>query len=441
MVDLLIRNCGVLTMDQDFAVLTDRDVAISGQRIEAIEPTGRIEREAGRVIEARGQLLMPGLVNGHTHVGMAYFKGTAAAMPLFEWLEWGWRPIRRMTEDDIAWSARLSCAEMIRHGVTTFNDMYFSVHRIAEAVAESGLRACLSESIMEAGPGMEERMPLEDQIAAAQHVARDWHGAADGRIRVFMAPHSVYLVSQPTMARILAMAEWVGTRLHIHLSETEPEVRQSLAAWGVRPPQRLADLGVLDHPILAAHAVHLDDEDIALLDRPTVGLSHNPASNLKLQSGRARAEDLVGRQLAVALGSDGSGSNDTLDILKEVHLAAIQHPWRQEQRPAHAALAMATREGARALGLEAEIGTVEVGKKADLILVDLGGARNTPVHDPHLTLAFTARGADVTTTIVDGRVLMEDGHIETLDEAAVLAEARERTARIFGSHEAPATPA
>jgi 5-methylthioadenosine/S-adenosylhomocysteine deaminase len=199
------------------------------------------------------------------------------------------------------------------------------------------------------------------------------------------------------------------------------------------PPERMAHLEMLDFPIVAAHCVHLTPADIELLDRPGFGVAHNPASNLKLQSGRAPVEQLLGRRLAVGLGSDGCGSNDVVDILREAYLAAILHPWREDQPAAHASLAMATREGARALGLQGEIGTVEVGKQADLILVRLDAARTTPVNDPTYALAYTARGDDVTTTVVNGRVLMEERVVTTLDEAEVLAQARARATRIFGA--------
>jgi 5-methylthioadenosine/S-adenosylhomocysteine deaminase len=190
-------------------------------------------------------------------------------------------------------------------------------------------------------------------------------------------------------------------------------------------------LGMLNFPIIAAHSVHLTSADIDLLDRPTFGIAHNPASNLKLQSGRAPIEKLVGRELSVGLGSDGNGSNDVIDILKDAYLTAILHPWQEEQHPAQTVLAMATREGARALGLEKEIGTIEVGKKADLILVSLETPRSVPVYDPHYALVFTGNGSDVQTTIVDGEVLMKERKIIHQDEEEVLLEAKQRAARIF----------
>jgi 5-methylthioadenosine/S-adenosylhomocysteine deaminase len=350
---------------------------------------------------------------------------------LFKWLAWGWFYIQRMSMEDIYWAAKLSCLEMIRSGVTTFCDQYFSVDRIGRAIVESGLRACISEAVMEPAPGLEARMPVDDQIAYGFQVFKDWEGKGENRLHVFYAPHALYSCSAPTVEKILDLARSTNTRLHIHVSETRKEVDDAFAQWKVSPPQRMEQLGMLDLPIIAAHCVHLSQADIDLLDRPTFGVAHNPASNLKLQSGRAPIEKMVGRKMAVGLGSDGNGSNDIVDILKDVYLTAIWHPWTEEQLPAHTTLAMATREGARAIGLENEIGSIEVGKKADLILVKLDKARTVPVHDPHYALAFTARGDDVRTTIVNGKVLMEDGIILAEDEAAILEEARRRSAAIF----------
>lgn len=430
MYDLLIRNCTVVTMDHAYTVLPDHDVAVLGGRIAAITPSG-VAVQATKVIDGSGLYLMPGLINTHTHVGQAYFKGTTAAMELFKWLEYGWFYIQRMNEEDIYWSAMLNILEMIRAGVTTFCDMYFYEHNIARAVEQAGIRACLGEGVMEAAPGMEARMPIDDQIAYALDVYRRWNGAANDRIRIFMAPHSLYLCSAPTMEKVLDAASRLNAPISTHLSETRYEIEQAHANWDMTPPERMAALGMLEHKIVGAHCVHLTPSDIELLDRPSFGVAHCPASNLKLQSGRAPIETLVGRRMAVGLGSDGCGSNDVIDLLKDAYLCAIVHPWTEEQRAAHTSLALATREGARVLGLDSDVGTVEVGKKADLILIALDQARTTPINDPHHALAYTARGDDVVTTIVDGKVIMENRMVTTLDEAEILAQARERAARIF----------
>ena len=436
MYDLLIKNATLLVMDPAYTVHTHYDIAVQGMKIAALAPTGTLG-DARKSIDASGQIALPGLVNTHTHIPMSYFKGTASAMELFKWLAWGWFYIQRMDLQDIYWASKLACLEMTRAGVTTFCDQYFYVDHIARAIEESGLRACVSEAIMEPAPGMDARLPVDEQIAYARNVYREWNGKADGRIQVFFAPHSLYACSPATVEKILALASEDHTRLHIHLSETRKEVDDSIKAWGMSPPERMQHLGVLDYPVIAAHCVHLSEKDIEILDRPTFGVAHNPASNLKLQSGVAPIEKLINRYMAVGIGSDGNGSNDTIDILKDVYLTTILHPWTEKQQPAHTALAMATREGARALGLEKAIGTLEVGKQADIILVKPDQARMIPVHEPHYSLALTSNGSDVTATIVDGQVLMENKQILVLDEKEVLQEAAERAGRIFSESFTP----
>ena len=428
--DLLIKDVTLLVMDTAYTVQTHYDIAIQEKKIAALAPTGTLG-EAKKVISAQGQFALPGLVNTHTHLPMSYFKGTVFAMELFKWLAWGWFYIQRMDLQDIYWATKLACLEMTHAGITTFCDQYFYVDHIAKAVEESGLRGCISEAIMEPAPGMDARLPIDEQLAYAKNVYREWNGKAEGRIQVFYAPHSLYACSSATVEKILALASENHTRLHIHLSETRKEVEDSLQTWGMTPPERMQQLGALQYPVIAAHCVHLSDKDIEILDRPSFGVAHNPASNLKLQSGRAPIEKLVNRKMAVGIGSDGNGSNDTIDILKDVYLTTILHPWKEAQRPAHTALALATREGARALGLENSIGTLEVGKQADIILVKPDQARMIPVHEPHYSLALTSNGSDVTTTVVDGRVLMENKQILIMNEKEVLQEATERAKRIF----------
>ncbi len=429
--DLIVCNATIVTLDNDYTVLEGQDLAIKKGVMAALSRTGNFD-ESVQVVSGSEPLLLPGLVNAHTHVGMSYFKATASAMELFKWLKWGWFYIERMDDEDIYWAAMLACMEMIRAGVTTFSDMYFSETVIAKAVERTGLRACLAESVMEPAGGMEMKATIAAQLATSRSFFEEWHGGANGRVNVMLAPHSPYACSADVLTQIGSLAHDLGARLHIHLSETEAEVKQAYQRWSMSPPAYLNSLGLLSLPMTAAHCVHLSDGDIDLVDRPTFGVSHNPAANLKLQSGTAPIPKMVNRRMAVGIGSDGNGSNDVVDILKEVYLASIVHHWTEEQLPTKTCLAMATREGARALGMEDQIGTLQVGMKADMILVSVDQARTVPVHDPHATLALTSHGSDVTTTIVDGQVLMQGGDFLTLDGEEVLAQARERSGRIFG---------
>ena len=375
---------------------------------------------------------MPGLVNAHNHAGLVLFRATSEAVRLEPWLAWLGPLQRRLSPDDVHWAALLACAEQIRAGITTFADMAFFEEHAAAAIAESGLRAVISRTIMGADPlggnAVDESKLLDEAVAFTEQ----WHGAADGRVACRLAPHSVYGCRPSLLSATAAQAARLGVGIQTHCAETRQEVADCLARHGVSPARLLADTGCLERPLLLAHAVHLSDDDIALLDRPGVGLSHNPGSNLKLQSGTARIPDLVGRRLAVGLGTDSAASNDALDLWKELYLAAVLHPWPEGARPAWRALEMATIEGARALGLEREIGSIEVGKRADFILVDLADPRFAPGNDLARHLAYAGRAADVTTTVVDGEVLMDDRRLTRLDAAAIVAACRESARRILG---------
>ena len=423
-----------MTMARLGEVLEHQDLLIRGSRIAAIGPTGSLRdqtpADAG-VLSARGRLVMPGLVNAHNHAGLAMFRASSEALKLEPWLTWLGPLQRRLTSEDMHWSALLSCVEQIRSGITTFADMVFFEEHAATAIASSGLRAVISRTVMGAAPlgggPIDEGALVEEAIA----FTTQWHGAADGRVTCRLAPHSVY-GCPPTLLRALAdTAGRLGVGIQTHCSETRKEVEDCLTRYRMSPPRLLAETGCLDRSLLLAHAVHLSDDDIALLDRPGVGVSHNPGSNLKLQSGTARIPDLVGRQLAVGIGTDSAASNDAQDLWKEIYLAAVLHAWPEGSRPAWRALEMATLGGARALGLEREIGSLEAGKRADLILVDLSDPRFAPGNDLARHLVYAGRAADVTTTIVDGLVLMEDRRLTSLDAASVTAECRTRAARIL----------
>ncbi|MCL4459461.1 MAG: amidohydrolase [Chloroflexi bacterium] len=427
--DILIKDCTVVTLSDD-GVLEHTDVLIDKGLIVAIAPTGSLAVEADKTIEGRGSVLLPGLVNTHTHVGQSFHRGTSEAMRLQEWLEWGAPYITKMTPDDLYWAVLLSAAEMIKAGITTFADMFFNQEVIAEAIKVAGLRACLYEGIMETRP---ERGSTEAQFRRAVTFVERWNGRENGRIMAGLAPHSTYTCSFDTIREVVAASADLGIGLHTHLSETEREVAESIEKYGKRPPEVLLELGCLERPLLAAHCVHLSSQDIAILDRPNVGIAHNPGSNLKLFSGIAPIPQLLGRRLAVGLGSDGCGSNDTVDILKEMYLAAVIHPWEMGSSPAHSCLEMATIGGAKALGLGDVIGTVTVGQKADLILLDMEHVRLVPINNLVLNLVYTARCDDVATVIVDGRILMEDRRLKTLDEEQIIAECSSRAARVFGA--------
>jgi 5-methylthioadenosine/S-adenosylhomocysteine deaminase len=431
---LLIRDVTAIPIVPAGEVLKQVDILIEGTRLAALGPSGSLIVPPGaRILEGHGRLALPGLVNAHSHAGLALLKASSEAMPLAPWLGWLIPLQARMTPDDLYWSAALACLEQIRAGITTFADMLYLQEHCAPAIQASGLRAVLSESVMERDPWDKNPADGLERLERSVEFARRWQGQADGRISTRLAPHSVYTVRPALLTALAEAARREGLGIQVHCAETASEVVGCLARHGRTPPGLLADTGCLDEPILLAHAVHLSDDDIALLDRPNVGLSHNPGSNLKLQSGRARLPELVGRRLAVGLGTDSAASNDTLDLLKELYLAAVLHAWPAGSRPAWQALELATIGGARALGLEAEIGSLEPGKRADLILLDLSDPRHLPGGDPIRQLAYTVRGSDVKTTIVDGRVLMDDRQIQVMDPELIVRECAGRVRQLAGS--------
>lgn len=432
--DLWIRDVALLPMVPDAATfLSHMDIGIAGSTIAAIQPTGAALPRRVQVLEGAGYLAMPGLVNCHSHVDMAIFRGTGEGARLMEWLALVTQVQARMTEEDVYWSTLLSLLEFTRHGITTFADMSMSWASLPQAVLESGLRAVLYQGLVDAWPHWVETWgDGAAQIRRAAEVFRAWHGVGEGRIQVGLGPHSPYGASELLLRQAAARAlEW-GSPLHVHLAETAEEVRQIQEEHRLTPTAYLASVGLLDAPTLAAHAVHLTEEDQDLLRAKGVSVAHNPGSNLKLRSGLAPVASLRSRGVHVGLGTDGAGSNDRLDLFREAYLAAVQQPWPPDAQPSRETLHMATLGGAKALGLDDLVGSLEVGKRADIILLRLDAPDLAPGVDPAKTLVYAATGCHVDTVIVDGRILLRHGEFQALDAERILAENRARAARLFG---------
>ncbi|MGQ9584315.1 MAG: amidohydrolase [Anaerolineae bacterium] len=432
---LWIRNATVLPMAPTPAtVLEATDIGIAGDTVACIQPTGQPVSPPARVIDGSGSLVLPGLVNCHTHVDMAIFRGTGEGARLMTWLDLVTRVQARMQEEDIYWATLLSMLEFTRHGITTFADMTMSWDSVPRAVSESGLRAVLHQGLVDAWPHWVEKWgDGQAQIRRASQVFRDWHGAGGGRIQVGLGPHSPYGAGELLLRSAASRAQEWGATLHVHLAESEDEMRQMWATYGLTPTKYLASVGLFDAPTLAAHAIYLTEEDQDILRERDVTVAHNPGSNLKLRSGLAPVAALRARGVKVGLGTDGAGSNDLADLLREAYLVAVQQPWPEETTPSHEALAMATLGGARALRLERSIGTIEVGKQADLILVALEAPNLAPGNDLPKTLVYAGRGGEVQTVMVAGQVVMERGEFRLLDAERILAENRARARRLFGS--------
>lgn len=426
---LLIRNCKVLqvTPDQRALVLNDQDVLIKGNRIEAVQPTGKANPgHFQQVIEANGLLAMPGLVNTHAHVPMVIFRGLAEDVSIESWFnDYMWPLESNLQPEDVYWGMQLGLAEMIKAGVTTVADHYFFMDEAAQAVEKAGTRALLGWAIFgSSGYKMVER--------TAQFV-QDWQGAANGRIRTIMAPHSPYTCDNDYLRACVQQAQRLGVGIHIHASEIMAQTEASLQKHGMTPIQVLEKTGVLDVPTIIAHAIGSLPGDMALMAKHGVSVAHAPKTYLKLAMGTAPVRMFRGHGIAVGLATDGAVSNNTLDIWESLRLMALtqkQEAGSPEMMTIPEALHIATRDSARTLGMSDQIGALEAGKLADVILVDLNGLHHQPLHSITTSLVYNTQSSDVRTVICDGQIIMRDRELLTLDEAEIVAQVRANMQRL-----------
>ena len=419
--DILIENGLILPMD-GFKRTIRGDIAITGDRISAL---GRgLKAKAAITIDASHMAVLPGLVNAHTHLSMTLLRGVADDMQLTEWLETQIWPIEsNLTAEDCYAGALLGCLEMIKSGTTCFADQYFFMERVARAVEEAGLRGVLSHGIIE----RDDPAKRESELKAGEELVKSQHGKANSRILTMFGPHAVYTCSPECLTRVKELANRYKVGIHIHLSESQEEVESIVKKYGRRPVEHLEALGFLGPEVLAAHCVWLTDDEIAILRRRGVKPVHNPVSNMKIACGISPVRKMLEAGIPVALGTDGAASNNSLDMFREMKSAALlgkAHDLDPTALPAWSVLEMATINGAKALGLEKEIGSLEVGKKADLVLVDLRKPHLTPLHNVASHLVYSAAGGDVDTVIVDGKILMRGRRVLTLDEYRVMEMAQ-----------------
>ena len=427
----LIKNVTVVTMDDERHVVPNADLVIEGASISGIWPTGRAPAAQGRqTLDATGMVAIPGLINAHTHCAMTLLRGYADDMPLMPWLkERIWPFEMKLREEDVYWGTLLGIAEMIRAGVTCFNDMYHYFEATARAVVDSGMRAVVSGVLLGFLPNADELL----DVAIA--FAKQWNDKGDGRLVTMLGPHAPYTVADKFLARVIEGARAAQVGIHIHVSETRGEVEDSLRDFSKTPVARLAQLGLLDvQPVLAAHCVHITDDDIAILAAKRVGISHCPGSNMKLSSGVAPVPKLLDAGAVVGLGTDGAASNNNLDMLEEVRLAALLHKLEGKDPtlvPAYQALEMATRGSARALGIDDRVGQIKPGMKADIALLDFQQPHLFPRHDVVSHLVYAARAGDVRTVFINGRPVMRDGALLSLDEREIYRQVGERLTRLI----------
>jgi len=430
-VDTLLHAQWIIPINDD-RVLENHSLAISHGRISAILPTAEAREriQAGEVLELPDHVLIPGLINTHTHAAMTLLRGLADDLPLMTWLNDHIFPAEaKLDPGMVRIGTTLACAEMIRSGTTCFCDMYLFEGAVAEAARTAEMRAVAGEVLYDfPSPNYG---PIEQGFAYTRDLIARWKD--DPLITIAVEPHSPYLCAPELLQEAAALSEENAVPLVIHLSETRTEVGTIQERYQKTPVGHLADLGILGPRTVACHCVELTDEDIALLKKTDTKVAHNPESNMKLASGVAPVPQLLAAGICVGLGTDGCSSNNDLDLFAEMDTAAKLHKVDHLDptvASAEAVLAMATRDAARVLGLGDEIGTLEAGKRADLIVIDTDKPHLTPMYSPVSHLVYSVKGSDVTASVINGNVVMEQGELLTVDEERAMAEARQAAEKI-----------
>jgi 5-methylthioadenosine/S-adenosylhomocysteine deaminase len=425
-IDLLITNGMVITMNPARTVLGNGTIAINDGVILAVETSNdalKNKFKAKKVLNAKGKLVIPGLINTHTHAAMTIFRGFADDLPLQEWLENHIWPAETKYIDakTVRIGTRLAIIEMIRSGTTTFNDMYFFEDEVAKVAKEIGIRAVVGEGIIDF-PTPNNKTP-EKGLEYTEKLIQKWQN--DPLITVAVACHAPYTCSPDLLKKTKALSDKYGVPYHIHVSETKTEVDDIQKKYGFTPVGYLENLGILDDNVIAAHAVHLTKKDIELMVKQKVGMSHNPASNMKLASGIAPVPDLLANGAEVGLGTDGAASNNDLNMFEEMDITAKLHKVIKNDPTvmnAKSVLEIATIGGAKVLGLDDQVGSLEKGKKADIVIIDLNKPHLTPFYNSYSHIVYAVDAADVETVIVNGKVIMEDRKLLTVDEEKAMQE-------------------
>ena len=431
--DILVTNGIVLTMDAQNTRYDPGAVAVKGNAITAVGPMAAFDDwHVRRVIDTGGGIIMPGLVNTHTHAAMTCFRGLADDLPLQQWLEDHIFPAESRLDQNMVYKGTLlACAEMILSGTTCFCDMYLFENSVALAAADAGIRAVVGEVLYDFdSPNYG---PIESGFAYTEMLAEKWKDHP--LINIAVEPHSPYLCAPDLLRRSADIADTHDLPLVIHLSETASEVERIQKQHGCSPVALLERHQILGPNVLACHCVALSHDDIRLLQQYDVKVSHNPESNLKLSSGIAPVPDLLAAGICVGLGTDGCASNNNLDLFGEMDTAAKLHKVNTGDPTvlnAETVLRMATIEGAIALGMGSTIGSLEPGKLADIIVIDPHQPHLTPMYDPASHLVYAANGADVVTTIINGTIVMEARQLKTIELESLLADINQIAAGIRG---------
>lgn len=433
MAKTLIRNATIIPMTGKDIIMPDGEIAVDENKIVYAGPKGSVPPNwvADEIFDAAGMVAMPGFVNCHTHAAMTILRSYADDMPLMEWLsERIWPLEDRLTGEDVYWGTMLCVLEMIRSGTTTFADMYFFMEEVAQVVEKTGIRASLARGMVGVAPTAESALAETDAFIAK------WNGAAGGRITTMVGPHAPYTCPPDYLKKAVALAEKHQVGVHIHLAETRPEVEDIRKQYGKTPIEYVRDLGLLEFPVLGAHCVHLTQDDIKIIKEKNVGVAHNPESNMKLASGIAPIPQLLAEGINVGLGTDGAASNNNLDMMEEMRTAAFLHKVNTMDSttlPSYEALELATANGGRVLGLE--VGVIQPGFKADIIMIDFEKPHLYPRHDIIAHTVYAGQSSDVDTVMIDGKFVMKNRKLLTMDEKEILSNVQRCADRLTDKKE------
>ena len=429
--DILLKNGTILTMNKKGSLIPKGHLAVRGDSIAVLGEGDGTGIRAKKVIDARGGLILPGLINAHTHAAMTLFRGLADDLPLMEWLTNYIFPVEsRMDGDFVSTGSLLACAEMILSGTTTFCDMYLFEEEVANAADRAGMRCVVGEVLYDfPSPNYG---AVEDGLKYTESLIKKWRG--NPRVSIAVEPHSLYTCSPSLLEAANDLALRYGVPLVIHVAETRSEVEEVKKRYGRKPFEHLAALNILGPHVIADHCVHLDDTEIQRIVEHGVKPVHNPESNMKLASGVSPVFKLLARGAKVGLGTDGCASNNNLDLFAEMDMAAKLNKVEAMDPTvldAVTVLRMATSMGAEVLGLAQEVGSLEPGKRADIIVVDTHKPHLTPMYNPYSHLVYAARGSDVSHTIINGALVMEDRRLLSLDLHDVMDRASEKSKAVL----------
>ncbi len=435
-VDLIVRNGTIVTMDANRRVIENGAIAVDKDEIIAVGTASEISQKfsSRQTVNAQGKVVIPGLINAHTHIPMTLFRGIADDLDLQEWLTKYIFPAeaKNVTEDFVRVGTRLGLAEMIRGGTTTFCDMYYFEDAVADETFKAGMRGVLGETIIKF-PVADNKTP-EDALIYAERFVNKWKNNA--LIVPALAPHAPYTLSTEQLQAVKKLADKLNAPILIHVAETKKELDDSIAEKKLRPVEYLESIGFLNNRVIAAHTIHISDAEIDILKKYLIGAAHNPQSNMKLASGVAPVPQMLLKDLAVGLGTDGAASNNDLNLWEEMDTAAKLHKVISGDPKilnAEQAFEMATIRGARALHLEKIIGSIESGKRADIVLVDFDNLHQTPIYNVYSHLVYATKASDVRTVIINGKIVMLDKRLLTLDENVIKKDANAYRQKIITS--------